>query len=118
MDTGMQNKTDRTIGYIARDRIVADDPWFYSRLMARFEREEESVQGRRIHAGFYRFKPLLIGMSLLITVAVGTGIGRLMSPEKPTAERDILTGFPDSDVSAALFQEVSGTFNEQILLMK
>jgi len=118
MDQEKENKIRRTLGFIEKDRVIPDDPWFYSRLMARMEREIGETQRGMAASLVMRLKPVLVGIALLVAVSGGTWLGKVISSPGQQPEISLLSGLPETDATTILFQEVSGSFDEQILLMK
>lgn len=119
MERTNQLKVQQTLEFIEKDRVIPEDPWFYSRLRARMENET----GRTSRTGWagamaYRLRPVLAAVLILIAVSGGISLGNLLSRPATTPQAASLGLVADDDPTAALFRELSGTFDEQILLMK
>lgn len=119
MERNEQDRVKKTLDFIQKDRIIPDDPWFYSRLMTRIKGELEPVRKSGLLGVIsLRLRPILAGMIIMVGIAGGIALGKVIST--PANSNDPNTSvFPlEQDANAAFFSEISGSSFEQILLMK
>lgn len=119
MEPNKHDKLQKTLDFIDKDRIISDDPWFYSRLMSRIEGEKEQSQ----KVGFFGLitpgiKPILAGMLVMIGIAAGITLGKVISSPANTNELVFSVSPVEEDANAAFFSEISDSNYEQILLIK
>jgi hypothetical protein len=119
MERKDQKKVQKTLDFIQKDRIIPDDPWFYSRLIGRIEKEAE----RTPNLGFagavtLRLRLILAVLVLMVGIAGGISLGKVIST--PSSSNESTTSiFPqEEDANAAFFSEINSSIYEQILLMK
>lgn len=118
MDHQIQERVQKTLDFIQKDREIPEDPWFYSRLKARMEKEIHPPSMVWTGAALLRLKPLLFIVLILVSVAIGIVLGRVLSFPKASSEQT-LSGFTEEkDATVIIFNELSGSMEEQILLMK
>jgi len=119
MDKKSQEKVQETLDFIQKDRVIPDDPWFYSRLVARMENEAEQAPERGLARSMVlRLRPVLAVMVLLIGIAGGVLLGRVLSAPLDSRESVALMSLPEEDANAIIFREISSAMDEQILLIK
>ncbi len=119
MDHQIQERVQKTLDYIQKDRKITEDPWFFSRLTARLENEfEQSAKHGWLGITTLRLRPILAGMVLVIGIAGGIALGRVLSSPIVSGERTASGLVAEDDAASAIFRELSGSFDEQILLMK
>jgi len=119
MERKNHDKVQKTLDFIQKDKIIPDDPWFYSRLMGRIEKEAEKTH----KLGFtgivtLRLRPLLAVMVIMVGIVGGITLGKVIST--PTSSNEPTTSIvqPEEDANAAFFSEINSSIYEQILLMK
>ena len=119
MEKNEQDRVKKTLDFIQKDRIIPEDPWFYSRLMSRIEGKKEPVH----NPGWsgvttLRLRPILGVIILMTGILGGITLGKVIS--SPANSKEPATSvFPlEEDANAAFFNEISGLNYEQILLMK
>lgn len=119
MEPNKHDRVQKTLDFIEKDRIISNDPWFYSRLMSRIEGEKEPEH----KVGLFglitpRLRPILAGMLIMLGIAGGVTLGKVISSPANTNELSI-SAFPlEEDANAAFFSEISDSNYEQILLIK
>ena len=119
MEKKSQEKVQETLDYIQKDRIIPDDPWFYSRLIARMEKEAERAPQQGLAGSvMLRLRPVLVVMVVLIGIAGGVALGRFLSTPVDSRESTASIFLPGEDANALIFKEISSTMDEQILLIK
>ena len=119
MDKKREDKVQETIDFIQKDRVIPDDPWFYSRLIARMENEAENVPQRSLAGTFVlRLRPVLAVMVVLVGIVGGVILGRALSPPADSRESTASIVLVEEDANANLFKEISSAMDEQILLIK
>jgi len=119
MKKNRQDRVQKTLDFIQKDRIVPEDPWFYSRLMARIEGEKEQM----VNPGFLgvrrlRLRPILGVILVMVGIAGGITLGKVISSPASTKEPAVSVFPMEEDANAAFFSEIGGANYEQILLMK
>ncbi len=119
MEQNKQERVQKTLDFIQKDRIIPEDPWFYSRLMTRIEGEkEQSYKAGLLGVIKLRLRPILAVIVVMAGIAGGISLGKVISTPANTNER-ATSVFPlEEDANAAFFSEISGSSYEQILLMK
>jgi len=119
MDHKSRERVQKTLEFIQKDRIIPEDPWFYSRLIARMEKEKENARKPGL-AGTVtlRLRPVLAVMVVLVGIAGGIMLGRVLSTTAGSRESTASIFLPEEDANAIIFREISGSIDEQILLMK
>jgi len=119
MDHNQEEKIKRTLDFIEKDRNIPDDPWFYSRLIARMENQEEKKRAMGfIGTIAQRLRPVLALAVIVVGITGGIYLGRALSPPVSSQESAISVFITSEDASAVLFREISGSMDEQILLMR
>ena len=119
MDTKHQERVQKTLEFIEKDRIIPEDPWFYSRLIARMENEAEVDRANGWFGSLaLRLRPVLAVVVVIFGITGGILLGRALSSVTGSPESSVSAYPSGEDAHAALFREVSGTMDEQILLMK
>ncbi len=119
MDKKSQEKVQETFDFIQKDRVIPDDPWFYSRLIARMEKEAENApQWGLVGSVILRLRPVLAVMVVLIGIAGGVVLGRFLSIPVDSLESTTAVLLPEEDANAIIFREISSAMDEQILLIK
>ncbi len=119
MEKKSQDKVQETIDFIQKDRVIPDDPYFYSRLIARMENEVEGAPQQRAATSFLlRLRPILAVMVVLIGIGGGILLGRVLSTPLEFQETSALISPPEEDANAIIFREISSAMDEQILLIK
>lgn len=119
MENQNPDKVEKTFAYIRKDRAIPENPWFYSRLVARMEREASDSRQKKLSGTLLlRLKPILAVMLITIGVAGGILLGREVTPTARQQDQVSSSFQQIEDVNAALFREVSGSLDEQLLLMK
>jgi len=119
MDHQNHERVQKTLDFIQIDRNLPEDPWFYSRLTARMEQASDQ-SFKRGWAGMvvFRLRPILAVMVLVIGITGGIALGRVLSSPVVFQEQTGAGFIADEDATTVIFRELSGSFNEQILLMK
>ncbi|MBE0647450.1 MAG: hypothetical protein IH596_06685 [Bacteroidales bacterium] len=119
MDRQIQERVQKTLDFIQKDRDLPEDPWFYSRLTARLEKEAEQ-SSRKGWAGVVtlRLRPILVVLVLVIGIAGGIVLGKALSSPMGSGAQTASGFVAEEDPASAIFRELSGSFDEQILLMK
>lgn len=118
MDRQIEEKVQKTLDFIRKDRDIPEDPWFYSRLVARMETKFERSSTVMARDLLWRLRPLLAGVLILIAVTVGATLGKVLSNPPENQEMTFYGITEENDASIALFSELSGSFEEQIVLIK
>jgi len=119
MDRQIQERVQKTLDFIQKDRDLPEDPWFYSRLSARLEKEsEQSTRNRWAGMVSLRLRPILAVMVLVIGIAGGIMLGKALSAPMGSGAQTASGFVAEKDPASAIFRELSGSFDEQILLMK
>ena len=119
MDKKSQEKVQETFDFIQKDRVIPDDPWFYSRLIARMENEAEKTFQRKLAGSvILRLRPALAMMVVLIGIAGGVLLGRALSIPVDSPESSVSFFLLEEDPNAIIFKEISSAMDEQILLIK
>ncbi|MFH1159596.1 MAG: hypothetical protein V1733_01435 [bacterium] len=118
MKKPLDNRVERTLEFIKKDRIIPKVPWFYSRLVARMERESTQIRkSRHVNSISGRLKPVFAVMAILIAVAGGILLGKALSEPAGTPEISSISSLAD-DPSTAFYGEINGSSDEQKLLLK
>ncbi|MBN1199361.1 MAG: hypothetical protein JXA23_08415 [Bacteroidales bacterium] len=119
MDHQIQERVQKTLDFIQKDREIPEDPWFFSRLTARMEKTARlsSSQGW-IGNAVLRLRPILVLLLLLIGIAGGITLGRVLSSVSFFQEQTVTGSVAQEDASMTILMQLSGSFDEQILLMK
>lgn len=82
-------KVEETLRFISQDRILADDPFFTTRMMARAEKEFPTSVAPAGFSVFYgRLRPLFAAATIVIGLAAGVFLGTQLSRNTPTASND------------------------------
>ena len=119
MDEKIDRRGEKTLDFIEQDKIMPENPWFYSRLITRMEQE---IKAARTVPSFllfsHRLRPVLAGLLILVTLAGGLVLGRLLTLRSHSEESVSLTSPVEEDATAAVFREISANSDEQILLLK
>lgn len=113
-----EEKVQRTLDFIERDRSLADDPFFTTRLMARTEKYFSS-------AGTVAYIPLLIKLrpylaaavviiGILAGIAAGTGLDRIPGNDKVVQRTVRLQEFAQEEY----LSEIAAPVEEEILSTK
>lgn len=119
MDSQIKDRVQKTLDFIQKDRNLPEDPWFYSRLTARMEKEsEQTTKSGWIGIVSLRLKPVLAVIVLLIGMTGGIALGRALSSPVISSEQTPSGFVTEEDATTIIFKELSGSFDEQILLMK
>jgi len=119
MDNKQEDRVQKTLDFIEKDRIIPEDPWFYSRLVARMENEAKEVRTNSLFGTLaLQLRPVLAVMVVVIGIASGIFLGRAIAPPVSSPESTASVNPSAEDANAALFREISGSMDEQILLMK
>lgn len=119
MDYNQKEKVQETLDFIQKDRNIPEDPWFYSRLIARMENETEKTQTMGLTGTvMLRLRPALAVMIILVGIAGGIFLGHAISPPVSPPGSTASVNLSGEEANTALFREISGSMDEQILLMK
>ncbi|MBL7137825.1 MAG: hypothetical protein ISS17_03510 [Bacteroidales bacterium] len=119
MDHQNQERVQKTLDFIQKDRVIPEDPWFYSHLTARMEKEAGLLHKPGwAGAVAIRLRPILVVMVVLVGIAGGIVLGRVLSAPGGSPEPTASLFSPEEDINAAIFKEISGSMDEQIVLMK
>lgn len=119
MDRHNQDRVQRTLDFIQKDREIPEDPWFYSRLTARLEKESANSHSQGwVSAAAIRFRLVLVAIALIMGVTGGIELGRFFSTHPVSPAQEISGLMAEEDAAGVMFRELSGSFDEQILLMK
>ncbi|MFH1297085.1 MAG: hypothetical protein ABIJ04_07425 [Bacteroidota bacterium] len=119
MDHQNQERVQKTLDFIQKDRVIPEDPWFYSRLTARMEQEAGLIhQPGWAGTVAFRFRPILAVMVVLVGIAGGIALGRLLSAPASSQEPTVSLFPSEEDANTVMFREISGSMDEQIVLMK
>ena len=119
MEQKDQDRIQKTLDFIQKDRIIPEDPWFYSRLVQRIENEAEKTHKPGLAGAVaLRLRPILAVIVVMLGIAGGIVLGKVIST--PASSNEPLTSvFPiEEDANAAFFREINDSIYEQILLMK
>lgn len=111
-----EEKIKKTLDYIEKDRIVAEDPFFHTRLMARAE-DYFSTTERRSGQGtvWIRLRPVIAGIVVVIGIFAGIFSGSRLSslnrqnPEQARSEQ--LQQYSEE----SYINEINGSIEEQLL---
>ncbi len=119
MDHQNQEEVQKTLDFIQKDRIIPEDPWFYSRLVARMENETDVVRTSSLFGTLaLQLRPILAVMVILVGITGGIFLGHAISPFVSSPGSTASVNSHEEDANAALYREISGSMDEQILLMK
>ena len=119
MEKADPERVKKTLDFIAKDKVIPEDPWFYSRLIARMENETEKAQPKPLAVAIaLRLRPILAVVVVLIGIASGIALGRVLSAPSGSQEPTASIFSSEEDANAAIFREIGGSMDEQILLMK
>jgi len=118
MDRQIEERVQKTLDFIRKDRDIPEDPWFYSRLTARLEKEFQPSSPVLDRNLLWRLRPILAGVLILMAVTVGITLGKVLSNPSENQEMTLYGITEENDASIALFSELSGSFEEQIVLIK
>jgi len=119
MEENKQDRIQKTLDFIEKDRIIPEDPWFYSRLMTRMKGETEQVRKVGLFGVIrLRPRPILAVIVVMIGITGGIGLGKIISNPENSIEQGTPVFSIEQDATTAFFNEISGADYEQILFMK
>jgi len=118
MNPSENERVEKTLRYLEKDKIIPENPWFYSRLSARIEKELTTASASVHTLALVRLKPVFISLVLLAAITGGAFIGKVLSAGRDLPQAEDISIVAETDASAALYKEISGYYNEQMLLMK
>jgi hypothetical protein len=112
-------KVNKTMDFISRDRLMADDPYFSARLMAKVEHQFS----RRDHAGGYSplfaaLRPVMAVAVIVIGIFAGIFLGKQLENGPAVGQETEHSIRLRQFVRAEFITEINGSVEEQILLNK
>lgn len=116
MNIELQDKIDRTLGFLEKDRQVPHDPFFMTRLEARTEACFSCGTDRSAVRRFsVRWQPVFAVAAIVVGLFAGVLSGSLLSRTKtrePVSERSVQL---ERFASEAFISEISSPVEEQLL---
>jgi len=116
MNKEIQEKVDRIIDYIEKDRLVPEDPFFRTRLLAR---TEGYFSGKKKNAGFVilrvKLQPVLAIAAIVLCLCFGIFSGSRMSMVKSQvsdSERNVQL---EKYANESFINEINSPVEEQLL---
>jgi hypothetical protein len=114
-----EEKVNKTLEFIHRDRVRADDPYFSARLMARVEHE---FAARSVRTGFspifLKLRPVFATATILLGIFAGILLGTRFgkdSASSPGADRNSrMQQFAQEE----FITEINGSVEKQLLSKK
>lgn len=116
MNIESEEKVNKTLDSIQKDRLRADDPFFATRMMARAESAFDfPLKGRTFFAFSNKLRPLFAAALILVGMAAGIILGTQMSRREAAAS----TGDRSSRIQAFaqedFLNEINGSLEQKLL---
>lgn len=119
MENKDQDRVQKTLDFIKKDRIIPEDPWFYSRLMHRIENEAgETHKPGLVRLAVLRLSPILAVIFIMVGIAGGIVLGKVINKPAVSNATTISVTQSEEDANTVFFTEINDSKYEQILLMK
>jgi hypothetical protein len=117
MDT--EEKVNKTLEFISRDRILEDDPYFTSRLMARLDNEFSAAGSKTFFLPlYYRLRPLLATFIIMLGIFTGILLGTRLGREPMAAQNTDRSSRLHQFAQEEFITEINGSPEEQLLSNK
>jgi hypothetical protein len=111
-----EEKVNRTMEFINRDRILEDDPYFQARLMARLGNQFTAAGSRTFFLPlYYRLRPVLATLVIMLGIFTGILLGTRLGREPVTAQPGDRTSRLHQFAQEEFITEINGSPEEQLL---
>lgn len=109
-------KVEETLRFISQDRILADDPFFTTRMMARAEKEFPTSVAPSGFSVFYgRLRPLFAAATIVIGLAAGVFLGTQLSRNTTATASNDRTAVLQQLAQEDFITGINGSPEEQLL---
>lgn len=116
MDNETQEKVNRILDYIEKDRLVPEDPFFRTRLLAR---TEGYFSGKKKNAEFsilrVKLQPVLAIAAIVLGLFVGIFSGSRLSIVKPGVSDSERNAQLEKYANESFISEINSPVEEQLL---
>jgi hypothetical protein len=116
MDKETQKKIDRVIDFIEKDRLMAEDPFFSTRLLAR---TEDYFSGNKknidINPFRIRLQPVFAIAIIVLGIFIGVFSGNRLSTEKQKESDSERIGRIEQYANESFITEIKSPVEEQLL---
>ena len=109
-------KVEETLRFISQDRILADDPFFTTRMMARAEKEFATSSAPACFSVFYgKMRPLFAAATIIIGLAAGVFLGTQLSRNNTATASTDRTAVLQQLAQEDFITGINGSPEEQLL---
>lgn len=114
-----EEKVNKTLDFINRDRVLADDPYFSARLMARAGYEFSHRKGSAgLSPVFMRLRPVLAIAVILLAIIAGMFLGTRLGKEPATLQTADRSSRLQRLAQEEFITEINGSVEETLLSKK
>lgn len=117
MNKRIQDKINQTVDYIEKDKILPDNPFFFTRLVNRMESNNSLINKEMRNRWGVQVKPVLISLYVIVFISSGILLGNLFVQQRDPELLPDQIYSTDIDVDQNLFFEINGFYDEQLLLL-